>query len=280
VDEQVEKGHKLTVADLQAIQGDTYNPVAAEVVPLLLQVKTDSSFGFTAQARDLLKDWNYGQQVDSPAAAYFNAVWFALLDLTFSDELPEGVRPDGGQRWFEVIRPLLKNPRNQWWDDRRTPDVVEAEAEVLRQAMIQARLRLTSMLGKDPKRWQWGQLHQVRLIGQPLGGLSSASVLHWLTNEGPIGVGGGSSVVNAMGWDAASGSFGVTEAPSLRMIVNLGDLDGSRWVNATGQSAHPGQGHYLDQLDDWVRNRTSGWPSSPEAVRKVTADTLTLKSPG
>jgi penicillin amidase len=69
VDEQVEKGHKLTVADLQAIQGDTYNPVAAEVVPLLLQVKTDSSFGFTAQARDLLKDWDYGQQADSPAAA-------------------------------------------------------------------------------------------------------------------------------------------------------------------------------------------------------------------
>jgi penicillin amidase len=277
---RLKQGHKLTVADVQAIQGDTYNPVAAELVPLLLQVKTDASFAFTAQARDLLKGWDYTQQADSAAAAYFNAVWASLLYLTFSDELPEGTRPDGGQRWFEVVRSILKDPKSPLWDDHRTPDVVEAEAEVLRQAMIQARLKLTSLLGKDPNRWEWGHLHRLQLTGQPLGGLSSTSVLHPLLNTGPIQVGGGSSLLAAMGWDAASGSFDVTEAPSLRMIVNLADFDGSRWINATGGSAHPGQGHYRDQIEAWSRNETFSWPFSTEAVRRATSDTLTLRGVG
>ena len=277
---RIKAGHKLGVADVQAIQGDTYNPMAAQLVPLLLQVKTDANFAFTAQARDLLKGWDYTQPADSAAAAYFNAVWAALLDQTFSDELPEGAGPDGGQRWFEVVRTLLKDPRNAWWDDHRTPDVVETQAEVLRQAMIQARLRLTSILGKEPKRWEWGHLHQLHLTGRPLGDLGVTSVLHPLINRGPIEVGGGSSIVDAMGWDASSGDFDVTDAPSMRMIVDLGDLDGSRWINSTGESSHPGQAHYADQIDAWAADQTYPWPFGSEAVRRATTDTLTLKSAG
>jgi penicillin amidase len=278
-------GHKLTVADVQSIQGDTYNPVAARLVPLLLQVKTDSSFAFTEQARALLKGWKYDQPPNSPAAAYFNAVWARLLDIAFGDELPEGARPDGGQRWFEVVRHLLDEQKNPWWDDKRTPDVVESETEDLRQAMIQARLDLTRILGKDPQRWQWGHLHQLRLTGEPLGDLGVTSVLHPLLNQGPIEVGGGSSLVDAMGWDASSGAFdsttfNVIDAPSMRMIVDLANLDGSRWVNATGVSSHPGQAHYADQVDAWARNETYPWPFSSGAVGRTTTDTLTLKGAG
>lgn len=278
---KVQGGHKLTVADAQAIQGDTYNPMAAELVPLLLQVKTDASFAFTADAKDLLKDWkSYTQPTDSAAAAYYNAVWASLLNLTFSDEMPEGTRPDGGQRWFEVVRTVLRDPRSLWWDDHRTPDLLETQTEVLRQAMIQARLRLTSLLGKETERWEWGHLHRVQLTGQPLGSLGPTSILHPLINRGRIEVAGGSSVVAATSWDASASTFAVTAAPSLRMIVDLSDLDGSRWINATGESAHPGQAHYTDQVDAWAEGQTFGWPFSREAVRRVTKDTLTFKGPG
>lgn len=274
---RVHDREKITVAQTRSVQGDTYNPIAAELVPLLLTTKVDA---FTAQGRDLLEGWDYTQPPDSAAAAYFNAVWATLLDLTFVDALPEDARPDGGSRWFAVVSTLLKNPQDPWWDDLRTPDVVESRDEVIRRAMVQARLRLTSILGKDAKRWEWGELHRLRLTADPLGGLRATTPLHPLLNRGPVEVGGGTSIVDAFNWNAASGNFDVISGPSMRMVVDLGDLDRSRWVNQTGQSGHPGQAHYADQLDAWARNETYPWPSSKAAVEKAAHDTLTLEPAG
>ena len=66
---------------------------------------------------------------------------------------------------------------------------------------------------------------------------------------------GGSAIVNANGWDASQG-FAVNWAPSMRMVVDLGDLDRSRWVNQTGASGHPFSPHYDDQVGAWVEGET------------------------
>ena len=65
----------------------------------------------------------------------------------------------------------------------------------------------------------------------------------------------------------------------MRMVVDLGDFDRSRWVNQTGQSGHPGNDHYLDQLDAWSKGRTFAWPFSSAAVGRSTEDALTLSPP-
>ena len=140
-------GRKLRWQDMGRIQSDTRNPEAAELVPRLRKIKVNA---FTRQAVRLLDGWDYTEPTDSAAAAYYNAVWASLLDLTFADELPQGVRPDGGDRWFRVVHDLMARPRDAWWDDRRTPGVVEARDEILRRALVEARLQLTSTLGKDP----------------------------------------------------------------------------------------------------------------------------------
>jgi penicillin G amidase len=263
-------GHRLTVADMRVIQGDTTNGIAPTLVPLLLKVKGEDKF--TQDAVDLLKHWDYTQPTDSAAAAYFNVVWVTILNLTFSDELPEGFKPDGGDRWFEVVKTLLNDPDDSWWDDRLTPDVVESENEVFRLALSQARLQLTSTLGKDPKRWEWGRLHRVTLEQTPLGGSDSPSILHKLFNRGPYEAPGGSSIVNAFSWDAASGTFNVTSAPSMRMIVDLSDLDNSRWVNQTGISGHPGDSHYGDQIHAWLHGDDYPWPFTARAIRSANED--------
>ena len=54
------------------------------------------------------------------------------------------------------MRTLLQDPSDPWWDNRSTPNVVETRDEILRQALVSARLHLTSELGKDPGAWQWG----------------------------------------------------------------------------------------------------------------------------
>jgi len=60
------------------------------------------------------------------------------------------------------------------------------------------------------------------------------------------------------------------------MVVNLGNLDASRWVNQTGSSGHPYDDHYVDQADAWSKNETFPWPSSPKAVGAASGDELTL----
>jgi penicillin amidase len=62
----------------------------------------------------------------------------------------------------------------------------------------------------------------------------------------------------------------------MRMVVNLGDLDASRWVNQTGNSGHPYDDHYIDQADAWVKNETYPWPFSPKAIRDGGVEELTL----
>jgi len=169
---------------------------------------------------------------------------------------------------------MLNSPRDSWWDNKQTPGVLEGRDEILRQALVQARLDLTRKLGKNPSTWEWGRLHRLELTHK-LGGDSVPGYVRALFNRGPWDMRGGSAIVDANGWDASTG-YDVSWAPSMRMIVDLGNLDASRWVNQTGASGHPFNPHYDDQVQAWVDNRSFTWPFSPKAVRASTQDELTL----
>ena len=127
-----------------------------------------------------------------------------------------------------------------------------ARKNFLARALETARLELTVQLGKDATAWQWGRLHVAAPQHAVLGGPSVPAPVRELVNPRPLAVPGGSSIVNAMAWDAASGSFEVTAGPAMRMVVDLGDPDASTWVASTGTSGHPGSVHYTDQFAAWA----------------------------
>jgi penicillin amidase len=266
---------KLSVDDMSRIQLDTRNPMAPTLVPLLLKVDF-SKDAFTREAQQLLRGWDFTEPPDSAAAAYYNAVWRNLLRLGFDDELGVDLAADGGDRWFEVVSTLLPRKDDPWWDNKATPGAVENRDEIVRQAMTSARIELTKSLGKDPTHWQWGRLHRLELKHAVLGGPTVPAPVRWLVNRGPWDVGGGSALVDATGWDAHDG-YAVNWVPSMRMVVDLGDLDRSRWVNLTGASGHPMDAHYTDQTDAWATGRTYPWPFGEKAVRAATDDELVLR---
>jgi penicillin amidase len=202
-------------------------------------------------------------------------VWSNVLRLTFHDQLPEKLWPDGGQRWMAVVSNLLREPDSQWWDDARTEGVVEDRDLILAEAMRDARDELTRKLALSPKHWAWGLLHSLDLENQSLG-QSGIGVIEAIFNRGPFDVGGGSSSVDATSWDATQG-YDVTSAPSMRMVADLDDLDRSRWVNLTGTSGHVASKHYRDQTPLWVDGRTLAWAFSEDAVRKASEDKLVLE---
>ncbi|MEU6999463.1 penicillin acylase family protein [Nonomuraea sp. NPDC046570] len=269
--DQALKSGKMDADTMSDIQQDTHNGLADLLVPALLEVDLA---GPSTQARDLLRGWDGAQPLDSAPAAYFNAVWRHLLMATFNDELPEGARPNGGDRWYEVMRDLLTRADDPFWDDVRTKEVIESRNDMLRQALASAHLELTGLLGADVKAWRWGDLHTLTLTNGTFG-TSGIAPIEALFNRGPFGVPGNKDAVNATGWNVQEG-YPINAVPSMRMVLDLADLDKSRWINLTGASGHAFHDNYWDQALPWAGGETIPMYSRPESVRKAAKHTLVL----
>ncbi|MFB6785268.1 penicillin acylase family protein [Streptomyces olivaceus] len=311
IEQKIKDGGKISTDDMRQMQLDNSSEMAKLLVPQLLKI--DVADKDVREAQKLLEGWDYTQDADSAAAAYFNAVWRNVLKLAFGNKLPKELRvkgqclwvdpvnttgpadatnkvyecgqrdadqaqPDGGDRWFEVVRTLLDDPKSDWWSTPKYGTRKGADKnrdDLFKRAMVDARWELTAKLGKDIDSWNWGRLHRLFLKNQTLG-TEGPGFLKYALNRGPWKLSGGEAAVNASGWNAAGG-YGVIWVPSMRMVVNLGDLDKSRWINLTGASGHAYSAHYTDQTDKWAKGELLPWSFSEKAVDESTSDTLVLK---
>jgi penicillin amidase len=240
----------LDSAYFQKMQGDDQNLNARTLLPLLAGLNIHFASPQQATAFDMLQHWDGQDKIDSRPAAIFETFWLHLLQNTFDDDLPKDYWPGGGDRWFEVMRHIIGQPDSAWWDDRSTPDVVETRGDILTKSVLDALDELGSKYGSEPAKWPaWGDLHTATFRNASLGE-SGIPPIEALFNRGPFAVAGGRSVVNATSWDATE-SFEVTSLPSMRMIVDLSDLDRSLSVHTTGQSGHAYAAHYFDMVDLW-----------------------------
>ncbi|MER5847998.1 penicillin acylase family protein [Streptomyces sp. NPDC002012] len=311
IQSKIKGGGKISTEDMQKMQMDNTSAIAALLVPELMKINiSDKS---VREAQKLLEGWDYTQESDSAAAAYFNAVWRNILKLAFGDKLPKELRvegeclnvpradtsgpvdeqdklvrecgrrdadtaqPDGGDRWYQVVANLMDDQNSDWWKSPKSgrDEATGNRDELFARAMEDARWELTAKLGKDITTWSWGRLHQLTLKNQTLG-TEGPGLLQRVLNRGPWNLGGGEAAVNASGWNAAGG-YDVVWVPSMRMVVNVDDWDKSRWINLTGASGHAFSAHYTDQTDKWVNGELLGWSFGTNAVAKSTTDTLTLK---
>ncbi|GAB3959538.1 penicillin acylase family protein [Actinoallomurus acanthiterrae] len=266
ITELVRRTPVMDAATMGRIQLDDRNGFAPTLVPHLLRVGSGPAVA-------LLRGWDFTQPAGSAPAAFYNAVYRHLLLRTFDDELPEDARPDGGDRWFEVLWNLLNRPDDPWWDDVRTP-AKETRDDMLRLALKDAEGELRKRLGGDPAKWRWGDLHTLTLTNQTFG-TSGIGPIEWLFNRGPLKLAGGDSLVDATGWNPQEG-YQVDWVPSMRMVVDLADPNRSRWINLTGASGHAFADHYWDQAPLWARGDTIPMRSDPATIRGEAAHTLTL----
>ncbi|HET9647812.1 MAG TPA: penicillin acylase family protein, partial [Microlunatus sp.] len=189
-------------------------------------------------------------------------------------EMPEDLWPTGGDRWYAVLSELLKDPRNPWWDDLTTKGVTERRDDILLAAMTDARKEATSLMARDTRQWAWGRIHRITLHNQTLG-TSGVGLVERVFNRGDFPAPGGSAVVNAMGSELTQG-YAVTSGPTMRMLVDLSNLDSSRWINQSGNSGHAYHANYDDQLPLWAGNQLLPFPFSRPAVEATAVRRLEL----
>jgi penicillin G amidase len=275
IDELLAQQERFSPDDLLTMQMDNHNGNAADLIPVLTSVD-DGGDDRVASVQRVLADWDRQDDVDAAGSAAFNATWRHLLALTFHDTLPEFAWPTGGGRWWEVVRSLTDEPASAWW----TPASGEGPSgrdAILRAAMADAHDELEQRFSADPSSWRWGEMHTLDLTHQTFGASGIAPV-EALFNRGPLETGGGTDIVNATGWNTVEG-YEVNWVPSMRMVLDMGELDGGRWIHLTGQSGRAFHPHYTDQVEAWRLGATIPIAFSSPAVDAAAQQRLVL-SPG
>jgi len=266
----------MDTARMSAIQFDHQDPAAGFLVPVLTALPPRSDE--VAVMQDLLTGWMRGERAgqmdsDSAAAAAYAATWRHLLALTF-DELPEGHEAHGGSRYVEVIKALLETSEDPWWD-RAGTERRETRDDVLHRALEEAHAELVALMGDDPQRWRWGDIHTGVFNNSSLGE-SGVSLIEAVFNRRSNNVSGGSGIVNATQWITSDG-YGTEGIPSFRMVIDLGDPDASLSMHAPGQSGHAYHPHYDDLLEPWAAGEMQPLPWDYDAVQSLAEDTLVLR---
>jgi penicillin amidase len=126
---------------------------------------------------------------------------------------------------------------------------VETRDDILARALESGHAMGVEQLGADLSGWRWGAIHTTLFDNQTLG-QSGIGLIERIFNRGPVATSGGESIVNATGWDATE-PFDTDSVPSMRQIIDLGNLSNSLMMHTTGQSGHPGHRHYGDMIDPW-----------------------------
>ena len=248
---------KVGPDDIAAIQGDDLNLSAQEIVPYLKNLTVD---GDAKKVLDQILAWDFVEKRDSTGASAYQVFWLKLLMNTFADKLGD-LAPDytdGGPLNRQAVIQLLAQPDSKWWDNTQTPNV-ETRDDVLKKSLADAAQMLIGELGNNPADWKWSKIHTATFASQALG----TSPLAFIFNRGPYEVDGGTAAVNNTGTgsnfskaysnppDKLAAIFAERSVPSLRQIVDLSDLNASRYIHTTGESGLPGSPHYDDFIDKW-----------------------------
>jgi len=276
ISELLAASSRITVEDMRRIQSDIYSSSAAELRPYLLKIKPENRL--QEQALEQVRRWDLRFTPQSPGATTYFAWYGALIPDLYGDELGEDLmnqfRLTAVNQTPRLIE-MMANPRNPWFDDKRTAGKVEARDEIVQRAFRDAVALLSKRLGDDPARWQWGKLHTAIFTHQPLGNSGIPPVTK-LFNGNPIPVGGEGFTVSS----AAPAfrrpyiaRFGTTQ----RLLVDLGDMGRSLVVNSTGQSGLLFHRHREDQIPLWRDHEYRPMLFSRESVEKGAEERLTLQ---
>ncbi len=261
---------KLTADSMTAIQADQEFWMGKVLAAAYTGVTVPGDDA--ANAIGLLQQWDAQNTAESNAAAYANVLWDELAQDMFSRR-DDPVPLSNQGRMFLVVDKLLDEPDSPWWTNEKLG--VDGRDEMLAHAAQGAYDRLVDLQGDNPDQWHWGDLHAITLTNGSFGE-SGIAPIEALFNRGPYPVGGGSSVVDATGWYLGSDSFETSTVPSMRMTVDLADLDESRWNHLTGTSGHAFHPNYTDQFEAWQERRQTPWLFSLDRIEEAATSTLVL----
>ena len=150
--------------------------------------------------------------------------------------------------------------------------VCSAWAEEIADALTTVVRELHRQHGDDSRRWTWGRVRPLTLVHA----IGERGALGRVFNLGPFPWGGDTNTVSQGGVDPGSPGANPGAIASMRMVVDIGNWEASRFVLPGGQSGNPLSPHYDDMLPLWQRGDGVPIAWSDLEVDRATETTLRL----
>lgn len=252
IEELLNKKEKLDVNDMVEIQNDVYMIQAREMVPLFMKSMENytPSNKLEASALLLIKEWNYQADVNSIACTIFHEWRRQLTHLMLEDELGEFFEPYINIHYTKSQVEYMIFSDSPFFDNINTP-TKENRQTIIKTAFIKAIEHLATELGKDMKKWAWGNVHTIT-FANPI----AMGPLKKYMNYGPLPHPGTEGTVrNASYNNIGDGGWQTTVGACLRHIVDMADVEGSLFVIDGGQSGQWGSSHYTDGTQEWYNGK-------------------------
>ncbi len=277
--EILESRQDWDVAGISALQMDQLSLPWREVRDSILETPTRDDDAL--EAIDLLDRWDGLVAADSPAATLFEFFVSRISLRVARAKAPRASAWVMGKGFAPLVPHTFLTVRRvahllRLLRDRPDGWVSEGWSVAVEDALAGAVRALREAYGKDQARWAWGRVRTLTL-SHPFG---ERAALRRVFNLGPFPWGGDANTIS----QAAPASTDPTGNPlaiaSLRMVVDVGNLEDSRFVLPGGQSGNPLSPHYDDLLPLWKRGDGVPIAWSLERVEKTAKDTLRLLSSG
>ena len=273
---------KISVDDMQAMQINNFDYSAAYVLPYVFNnVYIDS------QVLTELKEWAISEEkfemnIESTGAAAWAVFYKTLAEQTFEELVvfdnagnEISLQPGNSDSTSEIFRTLLKNPNHIMWDDVNTSGKENLTDILERTLSISDKTIVEIFDSSDSDDWEWGKIHTITYPTNLLGE-AGIPILTGLVNIGPVETSGSNFAINSTDWGFGD-DFTIGSYPSMRMVVDLSNLDNSRTVLPSGQSGHVMSKYYDDQVDNWIENDMYANYFSREIVELNQKDLMYLR---
>ena len=237
IHDQINATAKFSVEDSCALQTDPTSYPALRLARLALKHVKDET------VHALFENWSGSLDAQSAAGALCEIWWAKHL----KPQLLATIVPDPDIRALlapgdvEAIIRTMENPDTRFGDNP-----IQGCAALLNSTMQAALADCRQRLGDDPALWQWGRVHHA-FFEHPLAPLSAVAK-NW--NIGPFAQGGSGTSPMHTGYRPSD--FRTMHGASVRLVIDVGDWDKSRCINAPGQSGDPRSPHYRDLAPLWA----------------------------
>ncbi|SDS31315.1 penicillin amidase [Formosa sp. Hel1_31_208] len=224
---------QFTVDDFKALQNNTFNLRASELLPYIFETMDTSSL--TAEEQELyvqIKSWDFYSAIDEVAPSIWIKWWGKLYRSVWDEFEVDDVALDAPFT-FQTIAMLTEKPADPFMDILETPKTETAQDLFLLtfKETVKDLLELKADKGDYIYR-----TYKNAFAGHLLQGLPAFSRFD-------LPIGGDGNTVNAM-----TSNHG----PSWRMIVELSSPPKALGIYPGGQSGNPGSKYYDNFIDDWA----------------------------
>ena len=227
--------NNITPQDMMKLQTDNYNVFGEMALPVLVKnMEVTKLNNDERKYFEILKSWNFRNDVDSKGATLFVLTWDSLENVVWNDEFKKTNLQLMMPYESTLLNDILKDSTFKFLDNINTPQKETLGDDVT--AAFKEAAYVAENADANGK-LEWAKYKDTKVLH--LARLDAFSRLH-------LPIGGGTNTINA-----ANEQHG----PSWRMIVSLTPQTEAWGVYPGGQSGNPGSKFYDNFVDTWVQGK-------------------------